>query len=91
MSNTNKQFDQKVVNGFIRRLYVEIPKEIISLIFLFYHLTYELLKFDPKLKADDVILSDDDKCAFKKEQGNVHVLPVCDPVNEGIAVWRVQV
>ena len=59
---SNGQTEEKIVDGYIRKQHIQIPTEIITIIFQFYHLQYELLKFDPQYKSEPVKISVDGMC-----------------------------
>ena len=88
---SNEQNNRKIIDGYIREHQIQIPTEIIILIFQFYHLKYELLKFDPQYKSEPVKISDDGRCASKIGSNWGWVLAGGEAIVSGIAAWRLKV
>ena len=80
-------FDYDESNGF--------PLDIVELIVnIFLYEKVKFLTFSSIFKGDSVILTENNKCAKKGGRnagGNVYVIPDCQPLKEGIRVWRIKV
>ena len=92
--------DKIIVDGYIHeiesKLMINIPQEIIHTIFIWYHLTHEILKFNDKRQTSNCYtLSDDNTCATRDGTKNTcyhsYILPDCKPVFRGKHCWRISV
>ena len=73
----------------------EFPLDIVQLIVnIFLYEKVKFLTFSSEFRAGGVELSKDKQCAKKSlnaYSGNVYIIPDCDPVKEGLCLWRLKV
>ena len=90
--------DQLLSFGFVRaycvQFQLDIPTDIMSLVFAWYHIRVEILKWCTKYHWKSIKLLDDNKVIQQPTYGDggpAWALPNIEPVYKGIHCWRIKV
>ena len=89
---TSAEVDEEIVYGYLRSYnhIIELPADLWDLIYLFYHWTFEIMKFSQHYKSKTGYkLTDDNKCAQRFGCDGSRWIVGNDPVFEGIHCWRI--
>eukprot|EP01084_Bolivina_argentea_P081417 147418_1 len=96
---TRKTKDLLTVYGYFHSHYASnnytlFPMELIDLCFSFYHIQFEILKFDTKFKREEVTFTYGNTCmAEQTTENRRYKWALCDitPVKSGIHCWRYKI
>ena len=90
--------DRLLSFGFVRtycvQFQLDIPTDIMSLVFVWYHIRVEILKWCTEYHGEGIKLLDGHRLAQQpadQDGGPAWVLPDVEPVYSGIHCWRIQV